>query len=288
MKVSGFTFIKNAEMLGYPFIESIQSVLPIVDEFVIAVGESDDNTLEIIKSIKDNKIRIIETQWNESMQDRGYVYAQQKMTAQFSCTGDWAFYLEGDEVLHEKDLDTIRNTMEQHLDNPEVEALYFDYYHFYGKPDQVGIAGYKRAPRIIRNTIRNYSPDGLFFVVMDKNKKGRYPRAAHAGCHIYHYGHVRKVERNNEKIKQVGKYWGNKEPNTFSTYGNIDLGEIRPFTGVHPKIVQKWIDTEAELEFTQNPGYKITLKDKRHRIRFWLDEKLGWDISKKHYSEAKL
>ncbi|HIF36791.1 MAG TPA: glycosyltransferase [Candidatus Thioglobus sp.] len=287
MKVSGFTFIKNAEMLGYPFIESIQSVLPIVDEFVIAVGESDDNTLEIIKSIKDNKIRIIETQWNESMQDRGYVYAQQKMTAQFSCTGDWAFYLEGDEVLHEKDLDTIRNTMEMHLDNPEVEALYFDYYHFYGKPNQVGIAGYKRAPRIIRNTIRNYSPDGLFFVVMDKNKKGRYPKAAYAGCHIYHYGHVRKVERNNEKIKQVGKYWGNEEPNTFSTYGNIDLAEIRPFTGTHPKIVQDWLRTEAELEFEQNPNYKVTLKDKKHRIRFWLDEKLGWDISKKHYFEAK-
>jgi glycosyltransferase involved in cell wall biosynthesis len=288
MKVSGFTFIKNAEMLGYPFIESIQSVLPIVDEFVIAVGESDDNTLEIIKSIKDNKIRIIETQWNESMQDRGYVYAQQKMTAQFSCTGDWAFYLEGDEVLHEKDLDTIRNTMERHLDNPEVEALYFDYYHFYGKPNQVGIAGYKRAPRIIRNTIRNYSPDGLFFVVMDKNKKGRYPKAAHAGCHIYHYGHVRKVERNNEKIKQVGKYWGDEEPNTFSTYGNIDLAEIRPFTGTHPKIVKDWLRTEAELEFEQNPNYKVTLKDKKHRIRFWLDEKLGWDISKKHYFEAKL
>jgi len=288
MKVSGFTFIKNAEMLGYPFIESIQSVLPIVDEFIIAVGKSEDNTLEIIKSIKNDKIRIIETQWNESMQDRGYVYAQQKMTAQFSCTGDWAFYLEGDEVIHEKDLGTIRNTMERHLDNPEVEALYFDYYHFYGKPSQVGIAGYKRAPRIIRNTIRNYSPDGLFFVVMDKNKKGRYPKAACAGCHIYHYGHVRKVERNNEKIKQVGKYWGDEEPNTFSTYGNIDLAEIRPFTGSHPKIVQDWLRTEAELEFEQNPNYKVTLKDKKHRIRFWLDEKLGWDISKKHYFEAKL
>ena len=288
MKVSGFTFIKNAEMLGYPFVESIRSILPIVDEFVIAVGESDDNTLEIIKSIKDDKIRIIETQWNESMQDRGYVYAQQKMTAQFSCTGDWAFYLEGDEVLHEKDLDTIRNTMEKHLDNPEVEALYFDYYHFYGKPDQVGIAGYKRAPRIIRNTIRNYSPDGLFFVVMDKNKKGRYPKAAHAGCHIYHYGHVRKVERNNEKIKQVGKYWGDEKPNAFSTYGNIDLGEIRPFTDTHPKIVQDWLKTEAELVFKQNPTYQVTFKDKKHRIRFWLDEKLGWDISKKHYHDLQL
>jgi len=287
MKVSGFTFLKNAEMLGYPFIESIQSVLPIVDEFVIAIGKSDDNTLEIIKSIQNDKIKIIETQWNELMQDRGYVYAQQKMTAQFSCTGDWAFYLEGDEVLHEKDLDAIRNTMEQHLDNPEVEALYFDYYHFYGKPDQVGIAGYKRAPRIIRNTIRNYSPDGLFFVVMDKNKKGRYPKAAHAGCHIYHYGHVRKVEKNKEKFKQTNKYWKDKN-DVFSTYGDIDLGEIRPFTGTHPKIIQKWINTEAEQEFKQNPNYKITLKDRKHRIRFWLDEELGIDISKKHYTEAKI
>jgi hypothetical protein len=98
---------------------------------------------------------------------------------------------------------------------------------------------------------------------------------------------VRKVEKNNEKIKQTGKYWGDEEPDAFSTYGNIDLGEIRPFTGTHPQIVQKWIDTEAEQEFIQSPNYKITLKDRKHRIRFWLDEKLGWDISKKHYIEAK-
>jgi len=288
MKVSGFTFIRNGEMLGYPFIESIQSALPILDEFVIAVGKSEDRTLERIQEIGSNKIRIIETEWNEAMQDRGFVYAQQKMIAQFNCTGDWAFYLEGDEVLHEKDLDTVHDSMKRHLNNPEVEALYFDYYHFYGKPDQIGIAGYKRAPRIIRNSIRNYSPDGLFFVVMDKNKKGRYPKAAHAGCHIYHYGHVRKADRNDQKIKQVSKYWGDENPDAFSTYGNIDLGELRTFTGTHPAIVSEWINHEAELEFTQNPNYKITLKDRKHRIRFWLDEKLGWDISKKHYIEAKL
>jgi len=288
MKVSAFTFIRNGEMLGYPFIESIQSALPIVDEFVIAVGRSEDQTLARIEAIDSDKIRIIKTEWNEVMQDRGFVYAQQKMIAQFNCTGDWAFYLEGDELLHEKDLETIHNSMARHLDNPEVEALYFDYYHFYGKPDQIGIAGYKRAPRIIRNSIRNYSPDGLFFVVMDQNKKGRYPKAAHAGCHIYHYGHVRKADRNNAKIKQVSRYWGDENPDAFSTYGNIDLGELRPFTGTHPAIVGDWIKTEAETEFTQNPSYKITRKDRKHRIRFWLDEKLGWDISKKHYIEAKI
>ena len=129
LKVSGFTFIKNGEMLGYPFVASIKSILPILDEFIIAVGKSDDNTLEIIKSIKSKKIKIIETQWNEEMHDRGFVYAQQKMIAQYNCTGDWAFYLEGDELVHENDLDTIYKSMKVHLDNKNVEALYFNYHH---------------------------------------------------------------------------------------------------------------------------------------------------------------
>jgi hypothetical protein len=285
--VSGFTFIRNGELLGYPFIESIKSILPIVDEFVVAIGKSDDKTLQKIKSIKSDKIRIIETQWNEAMMDRGFVYAQQKMTAQYNCIGDWAFYLEGDEILHEKDLDTIQKSMKNYLNNKEVEALYFDFYHFYGKPDQIGIAGYRRAPRIIRNTIRNYSPDGLFFVVMDKNKKGRYPKAAYAGCHIYHYGHVRKLNYKHKKNLQISKYW-NKKPESSSTYGDIDMGEIRPFTGNHPKIIHNWLENEAESQFEQNPNYKISLKDYKHRLRFWLFEKLGLDISKKHYKEAKV
>ncbi len=74
MKVSAFTFIKNGQMLGYPFLESIQSILPIVDEFIINVGKSEDNTLELISSISSPKIRIIESEWNDTMQDRGYVY----------------------------------------------------------------------------------------------------------------------------------------------------------------------------------------------------------------------
>ena len=132
MKVSAFTFIKNGQILGYPFVQSIQSILPIVDEFVINVGESEDDTLALIMSIESEKIRIIQSKWNDSMQDRGYVYGQQKMIAQFNCTGDWAFYIEGDEVYHEDELDQIYNSMKIHLKNPKVEALVVDFYHFYG------------------------------------------------------------------------------------------------------------------------------------------------------------
>ena len=98
MKISAFTFIKNGQILGYPFLESIKSILSIVDEFVINIGESEDDTLSQIRAIDNPKIRIIESKWNDQMQDKGYVYGQQKMIAQFNCTGDWLFYFEGDEL----------------------------------------------------------------------------------------------------------------------------------------------------------------------------------------------
>ena len=282
MKISGFTFLRNAVINGYPFEESIRSILPIVDEFVCVVGESQDETRARVVAIADPKIRVIDSQWNENMQDRGFVYGQQKMVAQFNCTGDWAFYLEGDEVLHESEVSNIRETMQKNLEDSEVEALYFDFFHFYGTPNQVGIAGYRRAPRIIRNTIRSIAPDGLFWTVMDKNKKGRYPKAKHAGGNIYHYGHCRSVSKMAEKLKQVGRYWGS-EHEDFQGYGSIDVRELRPFKGSHPAVMENWLAKEAETEFCQDPDYRVTRRDRRNRIRFWIEDTFGVEISKKHY-----
>ena len=284
MKVSAFTFLRNAVINGYPFVESIRSILPIVDEFVCVIGEGDDDTLEQVIAIADPKIRVIESQWNESMQDRGFVYGQQKMIAQYNCTGDWAFYLEGDEVLHERDLHSIRATMEANLNDGRVEALYFKFFHFYGTPYQVGIAGYRKAPRIIKNSIRSIAPDGLFWVVMDENKKGRYPRAKYAGGNIYHYGHCRNVSKMAKKLKQVGKYWGSSHAG-FDGYGQIDVDELRPFDGSHPRVMERWLEFEAERSFKQNPGYRLSRRDYRNRVRFWIEDTFGIEISKKHYRD---
>ena len=282
MNVSGFTFLRNAVINGYPFEESIYSILPIVDEFICVIGESKDETRARVAAINDPKIRIIDSQWNESMQDRGFVYGQQKMMAQYNCSGDWAFYLEGDEVLHEAEIDQIRQTMQNNLLDSNIEALYFDFFHFYGTPKQVGIAGYRRAPRIIRNSIRTIAPDGLFWVVMDKNKRGRYPNAKHAGGNIYHYGHCRSVSKMSEKLKQVGKYWGSLHEE-FQGYGCIDVAELRPFIGSHPEVMKDWIESEAEHLFVHDPDYRPSRRDRRNRLRFWVEERLGIEISKKHY-----
>ena len=288
MKISGFTFIRHGTLLGYPYIESLRSLLPLCDEVVVAVGAGQDDTLTRIQAIDDPKLRVIETTWNESMQDRGYVYAQQKMIAQFNCSGDWAFYLEGDEVLHEQDIPTIKATLQQHLHHPKIEALVFDYYHFYGTPDTLAISPgwYRRAPRVIRNSIRSYSPDGLFFVVMDKNKTGRYPKAALAGVPIYHYGHVRAVSSMQAKIQQVSQYWGHTPP-PFEAYGNIDPQALDQFKGTHPAIMQNWLAEQAEHHLILNPHYQPTRRERRHRWMMRLERLFGWEMSKKHYKQVK-
>lgn len=282
MKVSGFTFLKNGSLLGYPFVESIRSALPLCDEFIVALGPCDDDTEARIRDIDDDRIRIIPTTWNDKMQVAGYAYGQQKMIAHFNCSGDWALYIEGDEVLHEDDIAAIRSQMRRHLDDPQTEAFYFDFHHFYGRPDQVWISGYRRAPRIIRNTIRSYAPDGLFFVVLDKNKQGRYPKARHAGGRVYHYGHVRRSGQMQEKINRVFQYWG-KQPMAFQDYGEVDPAVLRPFAGTHPAIMSQWLENEAEWHFTPNPDYNLTLRDRKTRLKLKIEKYFGLEISKKHY-----
>lgn len=282
MKISGFTFLRNAVLNGYPFEESIKSVLPIVDEFICVIGSGIDDTRDRVAGIADPKIKIVDTVWNERMQEKGFVYGQQKMIGQFQCTGDWAFYLEGDEVLHEQELTEVQDSMVRNFGRHEVEALYFDFLHFYGTPDQIGIAGYRKAPRIIRNTLRSIAPDGLFWTILEKNKRGRYPVAASAGANIYHYGHCRKIESMKEKLNQIGKYWGGSHSD-FKGYGSIDVAELRPFEGTHPMVMKTWLDARAEREFFQDPDYRLTLRDKRNRVRFWIEDVLQIEISKKHF-----
>ena len=286
MKVSAFTFIKNGQILGYPFLQSIKSILPIVDEFVINVGESEDNTLEIIQSINDSKIRVIKSKWNEEMRDRGYVYGQQKMIAQFNCTGDWVFYIEGDEIYHEKDLKKIKESMEINLKDSNVEALVFDFKHFYGNANSIvnSPGWYRSEARILKNSIRSYAPDGLFWLILDSNKVGRYPRAKKTGVTCYHYGWLRSESQMNLKSIKVQKYWGGES--VLIDYSKMDQSIIEEFIGSHPKIIHDWLPKEIGL-FITDPAYTLTYKQIKHQIMKKIEEIFGLELSKKHYKLIK-
>ena len=286
MKVSAFTFIKNGQLLGYPFIQSIKSILPIVDEFIINVGLGEDSTLDEIKKIHDPKIRIIQSHWNDNMKDRGFVYGQQKMIAQYNCTGDWAFYIEGDEIYHENDLDKIYMSMKESLSNPDVEALIFDFYHFYGNGNSYldSPGWYRTEARIIKNSLRTYAPDGLFWLVLDSNKNGRYPKAKHTGAKCYHYGWARSENQMNLKSEKVQKYWGGGAKKI--DYSKMDQSIIKKFQGTHPKIIQDWLPNDIEL-FKVDSSYKLTKKQKKHRIMIFFEKLFGLELSKKHFKLVK-
>ena len=287
MKVSGFTFLRNGHKLGYPFVASIRSILPIVDEFVIALGPCDDDTEKRLREIGDPKIRIIPTQWNEGLRSdysvKGYVFGQQKSIALFNCTGDWAFYLEADEVVHEDDLAKIRAAMARHRDDQRVEALAFDYLHFYGNKNTIAWSPgwYRSEVRILRNTIPAWSSESLFFNVVVSHKKSRYPRAAHTGATIYHYGWVRSETQMDLKTSATHKYW-DETPIPVMDYRQTDPTALKFFAGSHPKVVQDWLP-KAEGIFQADPNHKLTSRERKHRRLLWLEKTFGLRFNKRHY-----
>src|SRR5688572_3655626 len=155
MFVSGFTIARNVVRADYPIREAVLSVLPLCDEFVIAVGKSEDGTLDFIRSFDDPKIKIIETIWDDNLRVGGKVLADEtnKAKAAVDPKADWLFYIQADECLHEKYLEPVKGAMQTYLNDPEVDGLLFDYIHFYGSYDYVGDSRkwYRNEIRVVRN-----------------------------------------------------------------------------------------------------------------------------------------
>ena len=133
MNMSGFTIIKNAVINDYPIVEAITSILPVVDEMIVLVGKSDDDTLGLIRSIGDPKIKIHESVWDPNLRKGGAVLAVEtnKAFALIDPNSTWAFYIQGDEVMHEKYHESVFKAMELYLSDERVDGLLFDYLHFY-------------------------------------------------------------------------------------------------------------------------------------------------------------
>lgn len=286
MKVSGFTFIRNAIKYDYPIVEAIRSILPLCDEVVVAVGNSEDETLSLIQNI-DPKIRIIETIWDDSVREGGRTLALEtdKAFQAISPDADWAFYIQGDEVMHEKYLPIVKQAMEKHLNDQRVEGLLFNYLHFYGSYDYVGtsISWYPDEIRIIRNRKDIFSYRDAQGFRKQPNEKLQVKRI---NAWMYHYGWVKPPEKMQLKQESFHKMWHDdvwmennvKKTEVFDYAENIDALAI--FTETHPSVMQSRIDAknwkfDFDLSFN-----KIKLKDKLKRF---LRKYLGIDIRYKNF-----
>ncbi len=279
MKVCGFTFIRNAEKFDFPVEEAITSVLPICDSFVIAVGKSDDNTRKIIQNISPEKITVIDTVWDDSLKKGGAVYAAETNKAFDAIPDeyDWCFYIQGDEVLHEKYLAEVQKSMLENLHKKEVDGLLFGFRHFYGTYDYVGDCRhwYRKEIRIIRNdkTIRSYRDAQGF------RKNGEKLKVAEVNAEIYHYGWVRHPQFMQEKIESVKQFYnGISEKEALQKVGGQEFNysgkydALARLKGTHPAVMSeriKRLNWKVDLDLS-----KTNLKLK-YRILYKIEKWFG-------------
>jgi hypothetical protein len=290
MKVSGFSFVKNALIYDYPVVEAIRSILPICDEVVVAVGKSDDETLELIRNI-DPKVRIIETDWDENLRDGGRVLAVEtdKAFKAISKDSDWAFYIQGDEVIHEKYLDTIKESMIKYKDHDKVDGLLFSYAHFYGSYDYVGASAswYANEIRVIKKDPSIYSyKDAQGFRKGDNEKL----RVVPIDAYVYHYGWVKDPKAMQRKQENFNKYWHDDnwidenviKAEAFDYEGHVR--ELKKFEGTHPKVM---LDRIERLNWRFDYDISIDRKSRKDKIKKLL-KRIGIDTSYRNYIVAKV
>lgn len=291
MKISGFTFIRNALIYDYPIVEAIKSILPLCDEVVVAVGNSDDNTLALIQSIDPTKIKIIETIWDDSLREGGRVLAVEtdKAFHAISHESDWAVYIQGDEVIHEKYHENIRQAMKKCLDDSSIDGLLFRYQHFYGSYDYVGSSPswYRNEIRIIRNKKEIFSYRDAQGFRKTPNEK---LNVASIDAEVFHYGWVKDPRAMQRKQETFNKLWHDDEwvdrnivkSDEFNYEEHIS--ELKKFQETHPFVMQERINQKNwkfDFDISRN---KTSVKD---HFKNFLYTYLNFDVSYKNYRLKK-
>ncbi len=282
MKVSGFTFVKNAIKYGYPVVESITSILPVVDEMIVCLGNSEDDTEDLIKSIGSNKIKFVHSLWDDNLREGGKVLAVEtdKALAATAADSNWLFYIQADEVVHEKYHAAITAAMRQYKDDERVEGLLFNYHHFYGSYKYIGDgrSWYSKEIRIIRNSkrIKSYRDAQGFRWADDRKLNVKLINA-----YIYHYGWVRNPILMQRKAADFGKLWAgeagkaeNVKEETTALFDYSKIDSVTMFTGTHPAVMQKLLSNE-NWQFEKETKTK-NFKNIKHRILYFLWQQFGW------------
>ncbi|MBE0655093.1 MAG: hypothetical protein IH594_14925 [Bacteroidales bacterium] len=302
MRISGFSMGRNALKLYYPMKQAVMSILPIVDEFVVALGDSDedDRTREEILSIGSDKIRIIDTVWDIEKYPRGMEHAHQTDIAKEHCTGDWLFYLQSDEVIHEKYLPAIRERCRELLDDREVEGLLFRYIHFWGDYGhyQDSHCWYRHEIRIIRNDpeIHSWESAQSFRKIPDfdrlnyrRQENTHKLKVAKVDAAVFHYGWVRPPKLMQNKIKAFSANHRGKarieQEEKLKLYDKVfdygNLSRLSVFKGTHPEVMKEWIadfNWKDQLRFS-GPDYSLNpVKNKhdkwKYRVISWMEKHL--------------
>jgi glycosyltransferase involved in cell wall biosynthesis len=286
MRVSAFTFVRNAERLDYPVVESIRSALPMVDEFVVNVGQSDDGTRTLISSIGDAKIRILDSVWNPNVRDGGYILSQQTNIALFNCTGDWAIYLQSDEAIREQDHARLRELMAAYRNDDRVEGMALRRLSFFG--DYATVVDVH--PFRLDLAVRVVKPhkfvlsrgDAAGFTVHPKYKeRGRRIRVVDSGLDVLHYMDVRTPAAAAEFHTEKRKFWAGGEglpalaPDPAHYYRSFPRRFLARYVGAHPQSFAARIRDHGFDYDEGSPLWRTTLTAAERKL-WWRSALVDW------------
>jgi hypothetical protein len=274
VKISGFTIVRNAIKLDFPVEASIRSILPVCDELVVNVGRSEDATLELVRSIADPRIRILETEWD--MSRRNTVLGAETLRAMRACTHPWGIYIQADEVLHEAGAAELAAAVRTHHADPMVEGLLVRYLHFYGGFRTVAThrRWYRREVRAVRLDpaldVRPYQGAQGFRV----GPGHRRIRARLTGAQMFHYGWARPAQALREK-RELGKAmypWRNADERLPLLAW---IPGIRPFEGAHPAVARGWIEGRVEDPERVIAPRRFEWHHLRYYVSGWIERLTG-------------
>ncbi len=300
MKVAGFSFIRNALLYDYPVVEAIRSILPLCDYLVVAVGQSEDDTLALVRSINDPRLHIVETQWDDSLRAGGRVLAVETDKAFQAIPNDydWCVYIQADECVHEDDFPAIRTAMQQYLHDSDTDGLLLHYRHFYGSYDFVGASRrwYRREVRIVRNNKRIGSyrdaqgfrlgttpttlpiESGSTAPPLLGGLGGAKLRVRLIPAHIYHYGWVKHPAAQQRKQQNFNRLWHDDDA-AKQRVGHQDIYDyngtepLQRYTSTHPAVMQPRI-AAMNWRFAGDPTQaRWSWKD---RVSNWVERSTGW------------
>jgi hypothetical protein len=290
LKVAGFTIVRNAVKFDYPAVEAISSILPICDIVYVGVGNSDDETRQLIQGIGSPKIVIMDAVWDDSLREGGKVLAIEtnKVFDNIPLEYDWCFYIQADECIHEEDYPRIHSAMKSAVKEKSVDGLLFRYKHFYGQYNYVGVGRrwYSNEIRIIRNDKRIRSwKDAQGFRKTDGSKLC----VADTGAFIYHYGWVKPPKAQQAKQQSFHKMWHDDEwmkKNVGNAaefdYSNIDLLDM--YKGSHPAVMKPRIGKANWAFIYDKSKVKRNLK---YRILYFIERLTGWRIGENRNYQLK-
>ncbi len=242
-RISGFSIVRGARELDYPVVESLRSLLPLVEEIIAVTHRGDAATREVLGQLGDTRLVILETDWDDGPRGGGRTLARQTNFALARCRHPWALYLQADEVIHEEDYDPIRAALRRYDGAREVDALSFRFLHFEGSSGYVNPLRYRRQCRLVRN-------DGRLESVRDAAGFGRTDgwrlRTRRSGARIFHYGWARRPEALRAKTLALARLY-HDEAYVASRWGGLaarhpgsaDLA-FR-WTGSHPAVMRERI-----------------------------------------------